>query len=126
MHPHGVLYEKDSEGADYHDGSTSKDKGDGAVPPGATHTYSWRVPERAGPGPGDPSSVFWLYQSHADELQDIASWLFGMIVVTRRGMALPDGRPKDVDHEFLSMFTAVNENESYKTTSVITRPIQRE
>jgi len=113
MHPHGVLYEKDSEGADYNDGTTGKDKGDGAVPPGATHTYTWRVPERAGPGPGDPSSVFWLYHSHADELQDIASGLFGMIVVARRGMARPDGRPKDVDHEFLSMFIAVNENESW-------------
>jgi manganese oxidase len=113
MHPHGVLYEKDSEGADYNDGTIGNDKGDGAVPSGATHTYTWRVPERAGPGPADPSSVFWLYHSHADELQDIASGLFGMIVVTRRGMARPDGRPKDVDHEFLNMFIALNENESW-------------
>src|SRR5579871_3455860 len=37
----------------------------------------------------------------------------GMIVVTRRGMALPDGRPKDVDHEFVTMFIAINENESW-------------
>ena len=113
MHPHGVLYEKDSEGANYNDGTNGKDSGDGAVVPGATHTYTWRVPERAGPGPADPSSVFWLYHSHADELQDIAAGLFGMIVVTRRGMARPDGRPKDVDHEFLNMFIALNENESW-------------
>ncbi len=72
-----------------------------------------KYPERAGPGPNDPSSVFWLYHSHADELQDIASGLFGGIVITRRGMALPDGRPKDVDHEFVSMFIAINENESW-------------
>src|SRR5262249_48554530 len=76
MHPHGVFYQKDSEGADYKDGTSGKDKEDGAVPPGATHTYLWQVPERAGPGPADPSSVFWLYHSHADELQDIASGLF--------------------------------------------------
>ena len=113
MHPHGVLYEKDSEGADYNDGTSGADKADGGVPPGATHTYTWQIPERAGPGPNDPSSVFWLYHSHADELQDIASGLFGVIVVTRRGMALPDGRPKDVDHEFVSMFIAINENESW-------------
>ena len=113
MHPHGVLYEKDSEGADYDDGTSGADKADGGVPPGATHTYTWQVAERAGPGPNDPSSVFWLYHSHADELQDIASGLFGVIVVTRRGMALPDGRPKDVDHEFVSMFIAINENESW-------------
>jgi FtsP/CotA-like multicopper oxidase with cupredoxin domain len=113
MHPHGVLYQKDSEGADYNDGTSGTDKSDGAVPPGSKHTYLWQVPERAGPGPSDPSSVFWLYHSHADELQDIASGLFGMIVVTRRGMARPDGRPKDVDHEFMSMYIAINENESW-------------
>jgi FtsP/CotA-like multicopper oxidase with cupredoxin domain len=113
MHPHGVLYQKDSEGADYNDGTSGADKSDGGVPPGAEHIYLWQVPERAGPGPTDPSSVFWLYHSHADELQDIASGLFGMIVVTRRGMARPDGRPKDVEHEFLNMYIAINENESW-------------
>ena len=113
MHPHGVLYEKNSEGADYNDATSGADKGDGAVRLGATHTYVWQVPERAGPGPNDPSSVFWLYHSHADELRDIASGLFGGIVVTRRGMALVDGRPKDVDHEFVNLFIALNENESW-------------
>ncbi|MGC1617771.1 MAG: multicopper oxidase domain-containing protein [Candidatus Acidiferrum sp.] len=113
MHPHGVLYQKDSEGADYNDGTSGADESDGAVPPGETHTYVWQVPERAGPGPNDPSSVFWLYHSHADELRDVASGLFGVIVVTRRGMALPDGRPKDVDREFVTMFVALNENESW-------------
>ncbi|SEG25569.1 hephaestin [Bryocella elongata] len=113
MHPHGVLYEKDSEGADYNDNTTGKDKEDGGVAPGATHTYTWQIPERSGPGPNDPSSVFWLYHSHADELSDVASGLFGVIVITRRGMARPDGRPKDVDHEFVSLYIAINENESH-------------
>lgn len=113
MHPHGVLYEKDSEGADYNDSTAGKDMEDGAVAPGATHTYTWQIPERAGPGPNDPSSVFWLYHSHADELRDVASGLFGGIVITRRGNALPDGPPKDVDHEFVTMYIAVNENESH-------------
>jgi hephaestin len=113
MHPHGVLYQKGSEGADYNDGTSGMDQSDGAVPPGGTHTYIWQVPERAGPGPNDPSSVFWLYHSHADELRDVASGLFCVIVVTRRGMARPDGRPKDVDHEFVTIFIAINENESW-------------
>ena len=113
MHPHGVLYLKDSEGADYGDGTTGADKADGAVPPGTTHTYIWQIAERSGPGPNDPSSVFWLYHSHSDELRDVASGLFGVIVVTRRGMALADGRPKDVDREFVSMYIAINENESW-------------
>jgi len=113
MHPHGVLYQKDSEGADYNDKTFGADKSDGAVPPGGTHTYIWQVPERAGPGPNGPSSVFWLYHSHADELRDVASGLFGVIVVARRGMARPDGSPKDVDREFVTMFIAINENESW-------------
>jgi manganese oxidase len=113
MHPHGVLYEKDSEGADYNDNTSGADKADGGVAPGATHIYNWKIPERAGPGPNDPSSIMWLYHSHSDELRDVASGLFGMIAVTRRGMALPDGRPKDVDQEFFNIYIAINENESW-------------
>ncbi|MGC1461579.1 MAG: multicopper oxidase domain-containing protein [Terracidiphilus sp.] len=113
MHPHGVLYKKDSEGADYNDATSGADKEDGCVAPGATHVYTWDIPERAGPGPNDPSSLFWLYHSHCDELRDVASGLFGGIIVTKRGMALPDGQPKDVDHEFVSMYIAINENESW-------------
>ncbi len=113
MHPHGVFYQKDSEGADYNDSTSGADKADGGVAPGGTHVYLWQIPERAGPGPADPSSIFWLYHSHTDELQDVASGLLGVIVVTRRGMALPNGRPKDVDREFVSMYIAVNENESW-------------
>jgi FtsP/CotA-like multicopper oxidase with cupredoxin domain len=113
MHPHGVVYEKDSEGADYNDGTSGANKSDGCVAAGKTHTYVWQVPERAGPGPADPSSVFWLYHSHCDELRDVAAGLFGGIIITRKGMALPNGRPKDVDHEFVTMFIALNENESW-------------
>ncbi len=63
MHPHGVFYDKDSEGALYDDGTSGADKEDDAVPPGKTHIYIWKVPERAGPGPNDPSSIVWLYHS---------------------------------------------------------------
>ena len=113
MHPHGVLYEKDSEGADYNDSTTGKDQEDGCVAPGATHTYTWQIPERAGPGPADPSSLFWLYHSHCDELRDVASGLFGGFIVTRRGDARADGRPKEVDREFVTIYIAINENQSW-------------
>lgn len=113
MHPHGVFYQKDSEGADYNDHTGGVEKSDGCVAPGATHTYTWNVPERAGPGPTDPSSIFWLYHSHCDELRDVASGLFGGIVITRRGMARTDGTPMDVDKEFVTLFITINENESW-------------
>ena len=35
MHPHGVFYEKSSEGVPYNDGSSARDKMDDSVPPGA-------------------------------------------------------------------------------------------
>jgi FtsP/CotA-like multicopper oxidase with cupredoxin domain len=113
MHPHGVLYAKNSEGSMYNDGTSGPDKADDAVLPGGTHVYIWEVPERAGPGPGDPSSIVWLYHSHVDEMRDVASGLFGAIVVTARGKARPNGHPIEVDREFVILMITINENESW-------------
>jgi manganese oxidase len=113
MHPHGVAYEKASEGTAY-GGVPGQETG--VVAPGKTHTYIWEVPERAGPRPSDPSSVVWLYHSHVDEPRDVNAGLIGAIVVTRRGMARADGTPKDVDREFVGLFMAYNENQSWYLT----------
>jgi hephaestin len=113
MHPHGVFYDKDSEGAGYDDGTSGADKEDDAVPPGKTHIYTWKVPERAGPGPKDPSSIVWLYHSHVQELKDVETGLIGAILVTRRGMADASGKPKDVDREFVCLFMLFDENVSW-------------
>lgn len=110
IHPHGVAYERDSEGTPYAD--TSMD-GAGLVPPGGMHTFVWNVPERAGPGDDDGSSVVWLYHSHNWEPRDIHSGLIGPMVITRRGMARPDGSPKDVDREFATLFMLIDENTSH-------------
>ncbi|HEX3604424.1 MAG TPA: multicopper oxidase domain-containing protein [Candidatus Dormibacteraeota bacterium] len=112
MHPHGVFYDKSSEGALYDDGTTGAAKADDSVPHGGTHTYVWRVPERAGPGPMDSSSVMWMYHSHTDEVLDTYAGLMGGIVVTRRRMARADGSPRDVDREFMTMFMVSDENRS--------------
>lgn len=113
IHPHGVFYEKSAEGMAYNDGRAQADQMSGAVQPGQTYTYVWQVPERAGPGPGDPSSIVWLYHSHVDEQKDVDSGLVGAIVVTARGMARPDGTPKDVDREIVAVYHIVNENQSW-------------
>src|SRR5271169_1450076 len=113
MHPHGVFYDKGSEGAVYDDSSSSADKGNSIVPPGETHIYTWEVPERAGPGPSDGSSVVWLYHSHVNEQRDVNSGLIGPIIITARGMARPDGSPKDVDREFICLFMLFDENVSW-------------
>jgi manganese oxidase len=113
VHPHGVLYEKNAEGAPYADGTSGADKADDAVPPGGTYTYNWRVPERAGPGPMDGSSVMWMYHSHTDEIADTNAGLIGPMVITARGKAdLATATPLDVDREIFSYFTVDNENAS--------------
>ena len=56
-----------------------------------TYTYDYKVPERAGPGPMDGSSVMWMYHSHTDEVGDTYSGLVGPMVITR-GRHGPAGR----------------------------------
>jgi len=113
IHPHGVFYKKDSEGAPYLDGTAGADKRDDAVPPHGTHTYTWGVPERAGPADGDVSTAFWLYHSHVDEGKDINSGLIGPMIITRQGMARADGSPKDVDREFVANYGIFDETLSW-------------
>jgi manganese oxidase len=113
VHPHGVFYRKDSEGAAYEDKTSGKDKADDGIPPGGTYTYVWEVPERAGPADGDGSSVFWVYHSHVDEGRDINLGLIGPLIVTRRGMARADASPTDVDREFVVQFGFFDEHRSW-------------
>jgi manganese oxidase len=110
IHPHGVFYSKRAEGSPYPDGT--RGRGD-IVAPGRRYTYIWKVPARAGPASMDGSSVLWMYHSHVDEVRDTNTGLVGPIIVTKRGMARPDGSPKDVDREFVNLFSVMNENESH-------------
>jgi manganese oxidase len=115
MHPHGLAYDKDSEGAYYGAGGgvppDATKKGD-AVLRGQIFTYTWTVPERAGPGPGDPSSILWMYHSHFNESRDMNSGLLGPIIVSRKGSTKADGTPKDVDREFVVAFATFEESAS--------------
>jgi len=113
MHPHGVFYDKSSEGSPYADGTTGPDAADDGVPPGGTHVYVWPVPERAGPAQHDLSSVMWMYHSHVDETRDINTGLLGVIIVTARGIARADGSPGDVDREIVASFEQVHEEDSW-------------
>ena len=117
MHPHGVFYRKNFEGVPYNDGSSGADKLDDSVPPGATYSYVWLVPARAGPGPMDGSSVMWMYHSHVNEVRDIDAGLMGVIIVTSRKMARADGTPRDVDREIVANFAQVAENDSWLADS---------
>ncbi|HEU5171313.1 MAG TPA: multicopper oxidase domain-containing protein [Gemmatimonadales bacterium] len=113
MHPHGVFYRKDSEGAPYDDGTVAAAKDDDGVPPGGTHVYTWPVPVRAGPAPGEGSSIVWMYHSHVSETKDVNAGLMGPMIVTARSAARPDGTPDDVDRELVVAFAEMDENVSW-------------
>lgn len=100
MHPHGVRYDKDSEGTYYKDGSGLG----AAIAPGAKFTYVWYMAPNSGPLPGEASSQAWLYHSHVGGDDDTQLGLIGSIIVTDPARARPDGTPRDVDREMEALF----------------------
>jgi FtsP/CotA-like multicopper oxidase with cupredoxin domain len=106
IHPHGVRYDKDSEGAYY----PPRPGGGSWIMRGNRFTYTWTIDKEAGPGPGEPSSKLWLYHSHVNSDEDINRGLVGAIIVTDPAHARPDATPNDVDREFVTLFMIFNEN----------------
>ncbi|KAL8181260.1 UNVERIFIED_CONTAM: hypothetical protein K2H54_050993 [Gekko kuhli] len=114
IHPHGVFYEKDSEGSQYPDMSSQDLKKDDAVLPGGNHTYTWTVPEDHGPTADDPACLTWIYHSHIDAPKDIATGLIGPLLICKEGtLRSASQRRHDVDLSFFLMFSVVDENESW-------------
>ncbi|KAG8542916.1 hypothetical protein GDO81_025826, partial [Engystomops pustulosus] len=113
LHPHGVFYKKDSEGAFYPDGTSKSDKHDDAVPPGGHHTYNWIVKQEYAPTPEDPNCLTWIYHSHIDAPRDIASGLIGALLTCKQGTLDRSLQRVDVDKDFVMMFYVVDENISW-------------
>jgi FtsP/CotA-like multicopper oxidase with cupredoxin domain len=99
MHPHGVRYDKDNEGAHYLPAGAG-----GQIPPGGSFVYTWFADETSGPGPADPSSLVWWYHSHVDEPAETNAGLLGPLIITAAGRARPDATPADIDREFILLF----------------------
>jgi FtsP/CotA-like multicopper oxidase with cupredoxin domain len=106
IHPHGFRYTKDNEGAHYIPAGAGAE-----VPSGGSFTYTWLADEDSGPGPNDPSSIVWWYHSHINEPRETNAGLLGPIIVTKQGMANPDGSPNDVDREFVTAFFIFDEDD---------------
>ena len=103
IHPHGLLYDIDNEGAG---------AGKGAIiEPGEKYTYTWKVDSGSAPGPNEGSSKVWLYHSHVDAVGDIYDGLIGPIIVTSAEHARIDATPNDVDKEFIALFMVFNESD---------------
>uniref|UniRef100_A0A672PML9 ferroxidase n=1 Tax=Sinocyclocheilus grahami TaxID=75366 RepID=A0A672PML9_SINGR len=113
LHPHGVFYEKNSEGALYPDGTTGRDKRDDAVAPGESYTYTWQVKPEYAPTEADASCLTWIYHSHGDAPKDIASGLIGALLTCKKGTLDISQKRSDVDEDFILMFSVVDENLSW-------------
>lgn len=104
MHPHGLRYDKDNEGAHYNPAGRGA-----SVLPGGRYTYHWLADKGSGPGPDDPSSRVWWYHSHVEAEVEINAGLMGPILVTAAGKAKADATPKDADREFITLFMIFDE-----------------
>lgn len=71
IHPNGVLYNKQTEGLSYEDGSEYWYKYDNDVQPNTTFTYIWKVPPQAAPTPGESHCRTWAYYSGVNPVSNL-------------------------------------------------------
>uniref|UniRef100_A0A663ENS5 ferroxidase n=1 Tax=Aquila chrysaetos chrysaetos TaxID=223781 RepID=A0A663ENS5_AQUCH len=113
VHPHGVFYDKDSEGALYPDGTGGKSKEDDFVVPGGNYTYTWPVRKDYSPTLADSNCLTWIYHSHIDTPRDIASGLIGPLLVCKKGTDETHLDGTGAANAFALMFSIVDENFSW-------------
>ncbi|KAL6754045.1 ferroxidase-like protein [Haematococcus lacustris] len=79
------------------------------VEPGQNLTYSWVVPQQAGPSKEDLPSVAYTYSSTLSPSHEVAG-LVGLMLITPKGGLRPDGvTPTDVDQLIPLMFQVYDE-----------------
>ncbi|XP_048192248.1 coagulation factor VIII isoform X2 [Perognathus longimembris pacificus] len=103
----GVSYWKASEGAEYDDQTSQREKEDDKVFPGESHTYVWQVLKENGPMASDPPCLTYSYLSHVDLVKDLNSGLIGALLVCREG-SLEKERTQTL-HQFVLLFAVFDE-----------------
>ncbi|XP_059121063.1 ceruloplasmin [Peromyscus eremicus] len=111
FHSHGVTYYKEHEGAIYPDNTTDFQKADDKVFPGEQYLYVLHTSEQS-PVDGDSNCVTRIYHSHVDAPKDIASGLIGPLILCKKD-SLDKEKEKNIDREFVVMFSVVDENLSW-------------
>ncbi|XP_072263991.1 ceruloplasmin-like [Pyxicephalus adspersus] len=110
LHPHGIEYTKENEGALYPDNTSGTNKMDDYVKPGESHTYKWDVVEDQGPSKRDDDCILRLYHSHIDGPKDVYSGLIGPMIICKTGTL---DNKKEKPKEFILMFSVIDENISW-------------
>ncbi|XP_042350292.1 coagulation factor V [Plectropomus leopardus] len=118
IHPHGVAYGKQSEGANYFDNTSQKEKEDDMVQPNRQHVYYWEVTPDVSPQPNDPTCLTYTYISHIDFVEDYNSGLIGALLICKPGSLDESGKQAAVYQEYVFLFGVFDERESqYKPKS---------
>ncbi|KAK9537326.1 hypothetical protein VZT92_004955 [Zoarces viviparus] len=112
IHPHGVAYGKQSEGANYFDNTSQKEKEDDVVEPNAEHVYYWEVTPDVSPQPNDPTCITYTYVSHINVVEDYNSGLIGTLLICKPGSLDESGQQVGVHQEYVFLFGVFDERES--------------
>lgn len=112
FHTHGIEYQKEHEGALYPDNTTDVLREDDKIYPGKNYTYRLFASTPHSPGHEDSNCVTRIYHSHVDAPRDIASGLIGPLIICKKD-SLDGEKEKDVDQEFVVMFSVMDENLSW-------------
>ncbi|XP_056435160.1 coagulation factor V-like [Gadus chalcogrammus] len=115
LHPHGIAYGKQSEGASYFDNTSLKEKEDDVVPPGGEHTYHWKVPSAVAPQKDDPACLTYTYVSHLNVVKDYNSGLIGTLLLCKPGSLNEFGEQVHFPQEYVFLFGVFDEKESWFT-----------
>lgn len=109
LHAHLVNTDKANEGSLYSDRTDTKT--DDGVPPGGFHVYRWEITK--GPGSKDPACISSMYYSAHNQVKDAYSGLIGPLIICRKGVLGKKRVRKDVDKEFILLFSIMDENQSW-------------
>ncbi|XP_059198172.1 coagulation factor V [Centropristis striata] len=112
IHPHGVSYGKQSEGANYFDNTSQKEKEDDFVHPNSEHVYYWEVTSEVSPQQQDPTCLTYTYISHKNVVEDYNTGLIGALLVCKPGSLDETGHQIGVHHEYVFLFGVFDERES--------------
>ncbi|XP_053435824.1 coagulation factor VIII isoform X1 [Nycticebus coucang] len=111
LHAIGVSYWKSSEGVEYDDHTSQREKEDDKVFPGESHTYVWQVLKENGPMASDPPCLTYSYLSHVDLVKDLNSGLIGTLLVCKEG-SLAKERTQTL-YKFVLLFAVFDEGKSW-------------
>ncbi|XP_033843090.1 coagulation factor V [Periophthalmus magnuspinnatus] len=115
IHPHGIAYGKQSEGAYYFDNTSQNEKRDDVIRPNEEHVYYWEVTAEVSPQRNDPSCLTYSYVSHRTVVEDYNSGLIGALLICKHGTLDPSGQQIGIHHELVFLFGVFKERESKYT-----------